>query len=323
MASELDRLRKAIEKRSAGKGRKVGSIVIPRGKTRAASEVSEVIPSGLDVLDHWVLGCGGWPVGRACEVFGGEAVGKTTLLLRAMGEVQRLGGTCAFIDAERSLDRRWAAIQGCDLDSVLVLEPGSLEEGWSGLEAVLRDLNPKKGPHLVGYDSVVAIGTNREMDGSFEDKHSPARALLINRACRKVGPLMGPARAAVVFVNQIRDKVGRFSGGQHAPGGHAIRHLATIRLKLGVVSKGQVKRGKIQVGTGVKAQSWKNRLAPPWREAEVRLLYETGWDNRWTTIDHAKEVEAIEPERRVGDSTYREALEALGWSDGADDPAPE
>jgi len=327
---DLEKLQRAVAGLAKQKGRGVGRVIVPGRKARPSSEVTEVISTGVDVIDRWVIGCGGWPVGRVSELFASENVGKTSLLWRSFATVQRAGGSCVLVDSERSIDPAWAAVHGCDVDRMLVLEPRTFEEALSGIEAALRSLSESGGPHLVAWDSLAAAPPAEEFEGAVGESKPGLRARLLNQGFRKIGPLVSPARAHLLIVNQMRQAIGAFAGGSVAPGGAALKHLSSVRLKLGVVSKGEVKEHGQQTGYTVKAQAWKNRHAPSWRAAEVRLMYETGWDDRWATIELAKERELIGHARRVGQVAHAEALRALGWPTTAaevpesaeSDPAP-
>lgn len=296
------------------------------GEGVALSEVRERITSGISVLDWHILGArdgtiGGWPVGRISELYAEEALGKTSLVWQQMGRIQRAGGVAAYIDSERSVDRDRMADFGINVDAMLVAQPDGVEDALSGCAAILGALNAEDGPHFVAWDSLAAATPRAETDGSYEDNAVGAKAVALNRGFRKLGSLVAQRRAHLLVVNQVRYKIGVvFGDPRTTPGGQALKHHASLRLSLS--PKGFVKKGDIKIGFDVTVRTAKSRFTPP-RDAVVRFLYASGWDEEWSTVNHAVESELMDPTAAKKPSAYARAMELLGWGEGkADARAP-
>ena len=233
----------------------------------------DVIPFGIEDLDIGVIGCGGLPRGRITEIYGAESGGKTTLALTAVANAQRMGMACAYIDAENALDPTWMSTIGVDTDKLLICQPDSGEES---LSIAIRIVESGEIP-LVVIDSVAALTPQVELDGEMSDAQMGAQARMMGKAMRK---LTGPAKtanAAVVFINQIREKMGvTFGSNTTTPGGRALKFAASLRLE--VTRIGSFKKGEEIIGNNVKIKVAKNKLAAPFKSAEFQLRFDSGFD---------------------------------------------
>lgn len=269
------------------------------------------IPTGIDPVDNYVLGTGGFPMGRIVEVYAEEGAGKTSLVLAGVAGVQRMGGLAFIAETEHSLDPSRARTLGADIDAVVLLQPDTLEETLGEFEHVLNTLPPDM-PALIMWDSVAATPTASEVEGgASDDKTRVAEfARVMGSKFKLLLPLLSRSSASFVAVNQLRLKIGvTFGNPETTPGGATLKFYATQRV---AIRGGQaVKDGTANVGKDVLVKAVKNKLVPPFRECRARLLYGSGWDNRWSTINFAKDVEALPAEARVTDKAFAEAIGAL------------
>ena len=271
----LDQAVSAIEK-SHGKG-----AIMALGQ--ATSEQVAVIPTGAVSLDR-ALGCGGYPRGRIVEIYGPESSGKTTLTLHAIAECQRAGGIAAFVDAEHALDVSYAKALGVDLDSLLVSQPDSGEQALDILETLVRS----GAVDLVIVDSVAALVPRAEIEGEMGDAHVGLQARLMSQALRKLAGIAHRTGTAIMFINQLRMKIGVTWGSpETTTGGHALKYYASVRLDIRRI--GSVKVGDVVQGNRTRVKVVKNKLAPPFQFTEFDIRYGTGIDEVGDLIDLAVE----------------------------------
>ena len=278
----------ALESVTANIEKQYGKGAIMRLGEGATLPEVKVIPSGSLALDI-ALGVGGFPRGRIVEIYGPESSGKTTLALSAIAESQRRGGVCAFVDAEHALDVQYAKKLGVNIDDLLVSQP---DNGEQALE--IADMLVRSGAiDIVVVDSVAALVPKAEIEGEMGDQHVGLQARLMSQALRKLTGTIKRTNCLVIFINQIRMKIGvMFGNPETTTGGNALKFYASVRLD--IRRTGSIKRGEEVVGSETKVKVVKNKVAPPFKQASFDILYGEGISREGEIIDLGAECDVVE-----------------------------
>ncbi|WKW12488.1 recombinase RecA [Pseudogemmatithrix spongiicola] len=270
-----------IEK-SFGKG-----AIMQMGKDGAHVKV-EAIPTGAINLDA-AIGVGGFPKGRITEIYGPESSGKTTVCLHVVANAQKLGGTAAFIDAEHALDTEYAAKLGVDVEKLLVSQPDTGEQALEICEILVRS----GAVDVIVIDSVAALVPKAEIEGEMGDSHVGLQARLMSQALRKLTGAIARSNCSVVFINQLREKIGvMFGNPETTTGGKALKFYASLRLDIRRI--GPVKEKEDVIGSHVRVKVVKNKVAPPFRQAEFDIMYAEGISHTSLLVDIGAESGIIE-----------------------------
>ncbi|MCY0892023.1 MAG: recombinase RecA [Acidibacillus sp.] len=279
--SALDLALKQIEKQF-GKGS-----IMRLGEASSTMNI-ETVSTGSLALDI-ALGVGGYPRGRIIEIYGPESSGKTTVALHAIAEIQRLGGQAAFIDAEHALDPLYAHKLGVNIDEMLISQPDTGEQALEIAEALVRS----GAVDIIVIDSVAALVPKAEIEGEMGDSHVGLQARLMSQALRKLSGAINKSKTIAIFINQIREKVGvMFGNPETTTGGRALKFYSTIRLE---VRRGEsLKQGNDLVGSRTKIKVVKNKVAPPFKQVEVDIMFGEGISRVGSIVDLGTELEIIQ-----------------------------
>jgi recombination protein RecA len=279
---------KALDAAVAQIERAFGKGSIMRMGARGVDEQIEVIPSGSLGLDL-ALGIGGLPRGRVMEIYGPESSGKTTLALHAIAEAQKRGGTCAFIDAEHALDPGYARKLGVDVDNLLISQPDAGEQALEICDTLVRS----GAIDVVVIDSVAALVPRAELEGEMGDSHMGLHARLMSQALRKLTGSVSRSNTTLIFLNQIRMKIGvMFGNPETTTGGNALKFYASLRMEIRRI--GQIKDRDEVVGNQTRVKVVKNKLAPPFRQVEFDIMYGEGISKVGELIDLGVKAGVVE-----------------------------
>lgn len=248
----------------------------------------ETVPSGSLALDI-ALGIGGLPRGRVIEIYGPESSGKTTVALHAIAEVQRIGGQAAFIDAEHALDPLYASKLGVNIDELLLSQPDTGEQALEIAEALVRS----GAVDIIVVDSVAALVPKAEIEGDMGDSHVGLQARLMSQALRKLSGAISKSKTIAIFINQLREKVGvMFGNPETTPGGRALKFYSSVRLDVRRIET--IKQGNDMVGNRTRIKVVKNKVAPPFKQAEIDIMYGEGISREGSLIDIGTEMDIVQ-----------------------------
>jgi len=272
----------------------------------SSTDVTEVCPTGMEVFDRWVCGVGGIPYGRVIEIFGKESSGKTTLVNKILAGAQHDGAAVGLVDVEQTWNSEWALLHGVDLSQLFFVGDAEYLDGKAGMLAKIETIASKSWgvPVVLAIDSVAGLKSEREDEEGIGGKGGMAEAAREwSRGLRILNPLLKKNRVLLVLVNQVREKPGvMFGPTATTPGGNAIKHYASLRFN--------VYHGKqFEGGRFMGVQAVKSKVCPPYRKASFKLFYDSGFDDNWSVLDHAKDIGCV----AKGCRSVQEARQCLGW----------
>ncbi len=291
MPPERDDLKERLKALDLAVGqieKQFGKGSIMRLGQRGAVNQVEVIPTGAISIDH-ALGIGGMPRGRVVEIFGPESSGKTTLALQVIAQAQKMGGLAAFVDAEHALDANYAAKLGVDHDALLVSQPDNGEQALEIVEVLVRSGSVD----VVVVDSVAALVPRAEIEGEMGDAQVGLQARLMSQALRKLTGVVSKSKTCLIFINQLREKIGvMFGNPETTTGGRALKFYSSVRVDIRRIAS--LKDGDAVIGGRTRVKIVKNKMAPPFREAEFDIMYGEGISREGDLLDLAVEHKIVE-----------------------------